>query len=62
MGEGWERRALLHPIKWKFRPGSRGATHRNPGLDAREKLTPVKTESKMAVPILHPPMMSHPPR
>ena len=31
--------------------------HRNPGLDAREKLTPVKTESKMVAPNLHGLMM-----
>ena len=44
----------------EFRPGSRGTMHRNPGLDAREKLTPVKTESEMAMPNLHEAMMVRP--
>jgi hypothetical protein len=39
-------------------PDSGGVPHRNPGLDAREKLTRVVTESEMAKPIAHRRMMS----
>lgn len=39
-------------------PRVRGKTHRNPGLDAREKLPPVVAEPEMTATSLHPAMMS----
>lgn len=41
----------------EFAPGS-GQSRRNPGLDAREKLSPVETEAEKAASNLHWMMMS----